>query len=77
MQSKIMKILAEALEISPDRINLHSHQNQIEEWDSLSHLKLIMKLEHELNISISMEEVSDLTSVEKIISIVNSKITNI
>lgn len=73
MKSKIMTILAEVLEISPDRINLNTEQNQLEEWDSLAHLKLIMKLEQELNISISMEEVSELTSIDKIYSIISTK----
>lgn len=76
MKSKIMTILAEALEISADRINLYTEQNQLEEWDSLAHLKLIMKLEQELNISISMEEVSELTSVDKIYSIIKTKTSN-
>ena len=73
MKSKIMAILAEVLEISADRINLNTEQNQLEEWDSLAHLKLIMKLEQELNISISMEEVSELTSIDKIYSIISTK----
>lgn len=73
MKSKIMTILAEVLEISPDRINLSTEQNQLEEWDSLAHLKLIMRLEQELNISISMEEVSELTSIDKIYSIISTK----
>ena len=77
MKSKIMTILAEVLEISPDRVNLNTEPNQLEEWDSLAHLKLIMKLEQELNISISMEEVSELTSIDKIYSIISKKTSNL
>ncbi len=48
--------------------------NDIEEWDSLSHVQLIVAIEHEFGVRFSSEEIPSWKNVGDIISSVFSKL---
>ena len=41
-------------------------QNEIEMWDSINHLQLVLSLEEVFQITLSDEEIPDLTSLKKV-----------
>ncbi|MDR0603981.1 MAG: acyl carrier protein [Bacteroidales bacterium] len=49
-------------------VNEQSSQQDIEKWDSLGHLNLIVALEEEFDVLFEPEEIAEMTSVQKIIS---------
>lgn len=65
-KKSIEEILAETLEISKETVNLKSSKKNIPAWDSLSHIHLMVALEEEYEMSISMEEFADLNTVTEI-----------
>jgi acyl carrier protein len=73
MKEKILKIMAEVFELNtqdfPDSIN----QDQLDNWDSLRHLNLIVELEDAFNVSYEPEEIAVMTSIEKIAEITSLK----
>lgn len=46
----------------------------ISEWDSISHLSLIVELEDEFDISFSKQEIQEIDSIHKILMIIQNKI---
>jgi len=48
--------------------------DDIEEWDSLSHVDMICMVEEELDITLTTKEVSRLKNVGKLISVIESKL---
>jgi acyl carrier protein len=54
-------------------INLDTKREDIVEWDSLSHLNLIVELEDVLNVSFSKEEIMSMNSIKEIISVIEKK----
>lgn len=52
-------------------INIDSSPSTIEQWDSMGHLNLILEIEEMYNIKLEMDDVIQMTSVNKIIEIFN------
>lgn len=75
MKKKILKILEMTLNVNLKKLNWDdiSPQN-IEEWDSLSHLNLIMVIEEEFNVKFEPYEIFEmLDGVESIYTNLNKR----
>lgn len=66
MKEQILIIMSEVFELDildfPNEVN----QEQIDNWDSLRHLNLIVELEEAFDVSFEPEEISEMISIEKI-----------
>ena len=71
---RILKVLSLVFEIEIDQLNKNSSINNIESWDSLNHIKLIIALEEEFNIDLTEEEIMEMDSLETIINTLDTKI---
>lgn len=71
--NKLKDVLEEVLDISCDSITEDSVRQDIEEWDSLAHINVVMELEKELGIKFSLEEINKMIDVKRIIDIVSEK----
>lgn len=64
--SRVKKVLGAVFSVSPEAIQLESSPDTIKAWDSLNHLKLVLALESEFDISFSEEQTVEIMSVELI-----------
>lgn len=71
MDEKIKKSMAEAFEVSEEDINEQSSMENIENWDSLHHVKLTVFLEREFDITIPDEVVGNMISFKLIKEVIN------
>ncbi len=55
-EQKLKNLLSNVFNVSADSINENSSVDTIENWDSLNHLKLVLALEQEFDISFSEEQ---------------------
>lgn len=73
MEEKVKRVLTDSLQISisefTQELSIQNHVN----WDSLSHLKIIVSLEEEFNVKFSDEEMLELTSYEEILKTLRKK----
>ena len=60
---RVKKIMAAVLSVDIETIGDDSSVDDMETWDSLRHINLIIALEQEFGISLPDEEVASLTSV--------------
>jgi acyl carrier protein len=67
---KINKILADNLKISLDQAEQNLTMQDVNDWDSLSHMNLIVAIEDEFQIQLTGDEIAEMISLEKIREIV-------
>lgn len=70
---KVRKLLAEQLNIAPDKIDLKSRVIEDLGADSLDVVEMLMVLEDEFNVTVSDEESLQLKTVEDIVGLIDSK----
>jgi acyl carrier protein len=68
---KIKEVMSAVFEIPLESISDDSSYDNIENWDSLRHLNLILALEEEFEVSIPDEEVGNLINYKLIELIIN------
>ena len=68
---KIEEIFEDIFEISDIEINNQTKRDEISDWDSLGHIRLINAIEDEFNISIELEDAIELESCNQIIDCID------
>lgn len=71
MSLKIYAILSEFIKVQPSDITKDLSIHNCETWDSLAIINIALAIESEFSISLSAEQISNLTSVENILSILS------
>lgn len=69
----VIKIVAESLGIRESEIDESTVMEQVETWDSLTHMELIANLESEYQTEFTVDEIMEMTSVKKIVEIVEAR----
>ncbi len=69
MKNEIFELMAEILQVSEDMITEDTRMDDLEEWDSLTHVMLIGELETQLGISIPLDEAVEITSVKELLEL--------
>ncbi|MCL9662463.1 acyl carrier protein [Paenibacillus hunanensis] len=68
---QILNIVAAIMEVPVEQVTLESVKSDFEKWDSLGQLNLIMEIESVFEISIPIDHIANVDSVQAIIDIVN------
>ena len=66
MKEKIIALMEEVLQLPSGTVSESTRMEDLEEWDSLAHVMLIVELETRLSISIPLDEAVEITSVQEI-----------
>lgn len=74
-ESKLRQVISNVLGVPLDSIDDDSSPDNIEKWDSLSHLNLVMAIEAEFNVELTPEDSMDMLSV-KLIRLILSDVLN-
>ena len=56
-------------------INEQMTANDVEEWDSLAHINLIMEIESEFNLKFTVDDIVGLKNVGEMIELIERKLT--
>lgn len=60
-------IVSEILDIKSSSLTLESSNSTTDNWDSLAQLQIIMALENRFNVRFKTTEISELTSIKKLV----------
>lgn len=71
---KVRKLVAEVFQIRESDITLQTNMKNIDSWDSLTHMELIVSLEDEFGIEFTADEIMEMVDVGKIEKIVGEKV---
>ena len=64
--AKLSQVVATIFNVDPSSITEDSSVDTIEQWDSLNHLKLVLALEQEFDVSFTEEETVDILNFQLI-----------
>ena len=64
---KIIKIASEILSVPESEIKKNSKQEDVENWDSMGHLNLILAIEERLNVKFRSTDVMEMESINDIV----------
>lgn len=73
MRKEIITIMSDVFELNLLEFEGDIKQEDIENWDSLSHLTLVVELEEYFSVSFEPEDISEMNSLEKIQVILQKK----
>ena len=71
--ASIMAIIAAVLRLPPEIIGAKTSMDNTPQWDSLKHMEIIFAIEDEFSLEFSEEELATLTSVDHIVTAINSR----
>jgi acyl carrier protein len=71
---KLYRIISDVLGTPVEYISDESSPDNIEKWDSLSHINLIIAIESEFDVSLTPEDTMDMLSVKLIRIILEDKV---
>lgn len=66
IDERIKDVMSAVFEVDADSINEESSQDNIEGWESIKTLDLIVALEEEFGVTIPLEEVGNMTNFKYI-----------
>ena len=75
MEKKIKLIMSKVFKISLDSIKEDSSPDNIESWDSLNHMNLIVVLEEEFDFQFTDSEIIELVNFSLIKAVIKEKLT--
>ncbi len=64
----VLAVITSELDLDEGEVTAESTIDDVENWDSLGHLRVCMALEQRFGVKIPMEEIADLRSVPAIVS---------
>jgi acyl carrier protein len=70
---KVRNIVAEVSEVEVARVSLQSSPDNLEEWDSLAQVNIVLSLEQEFGHQFSPEQIESMVSVEKIVEVLTAR----
>lgn len=70
---QLKDIMASTLQISPDAISESVTMDDIEEWDSLGHVHIMVALEQAFDLYMDVEDFAELQSVPAILAFLASE----
>jgi acyl carrier protein len=73
MREAVQEIFIRELGLKPQDISDELTYNSVPEWDSASHMSLILAIEEKFGVELESNEVVRMTSIPKIIAVLESK----
>ena len=70
---RVRRVVSDVLQIPFEEVLPATSPDNVETWDSIQHLNLVLALEQEFGIQMDPEEIEQLLSVDLITSIVEEK----
>ncbi|MBI9080442.1 MAG: acyl carrier protein [Pseudodesulfovibrio sp.] len=67
MKERAYTVIANVMNVPADSVNDNSSPDNIEQWDSIKHMNLVLALEQEFSVQFDDEQVADMLSAELVV----------
>ena len=74
VEQRIKEIMSEVFQVPVEDIRPDTSPEEVENWDSLTHLNMVLALEEEFSIRFESEQVVEMLSFELICRMVNEQV---
>ncbi|MGI9290318.1 MAG: acyl carrier protein [Gammaproteobacteria bacterium] len=72
MLDRVLQLMSNVFQVPVESLSEDSSYDTIDQWDSLQHMNLIFAIEEEFGVTLDDEAVADLTSVKRILEVLES-----
>jgi len=76
LEQELKKVFSRTFSILQEKISADTKQFELQEWDSLGQLRLIMEVEEAFQVSFLLEEIPSLDSFDKLLESITLKMKN-
>lgn len=73
LENRVRRVVADVLGLQLDEINLDTTHEEVESWDSMNIINLLVTLEQEFGVNISPDEAVKFLSVANIVTLLKEK----
>ena len=70
----VRRIFREVFDDETLEVNDSTNSSDIEDWDSLEHISLVISMENEFNLKFDLKEVNKLANVGEMVDLIASKL---
>jgi acyl carrier protein len=74
MKEKVLEIMSKTFNIDISLLSDKTSKKDLSQWDSMSHLNLIVDIENDFNINFSNEEMVTIIDFKSLLKIIKNKI---
>lgn len=74
MEEKVLEIMSKTFNIDISLLSDKTSKKDLSQWDSMSHLNLIVDIENDFNINFSNEEIITIIDFKSLLKIIKNKI---
>jgi acyl carrier protein len=71
--SQVIDLASDTLEVGRDELSAASTLTELEQWDSLRQLNLLLAVEEQFGIELSPDDIDRFTSIEEIVDLVQER----
>ena len=75
IEERIKNVMSAVFEIPANKIGEESSPDNIESWDSLKHMNIVVALEEEFNVQFTDDEIIELINMKLIMVIIREKLS--
>ncbi len=76
MESQIKAIIAEVLELDPQKVDALGVVQQVLQVDSVAFLEILVKIERKFNIDIQEKDLQGLTRLDELLALIQRKLAD-
>lgn len=73
IENKVKKVMSTIFKVDLNEISDNSNPNNLDNWDSMAHMNLIVGLEEEFDLLFDANDITEMINFKAICSIINSK----
>lgn len=67
LTGRVLRVVSQVLGVPIESLNERSSSDTVEEWDSLTHMNVVLGLEEEFSVSFTDDQIVSLLSVDAIV----------
>jgi acyl carrier protein len=71
---RVRELAAEEFQLSANEVQPTSGPEDIKGWDSTAHMRLMARIEEAFSVSLDIEEIVDMITIQAMIDTINAKI---
>jgi acyl carrier protein len=72
--AKVADLMADVFDLDDFVVANETSADDIEEWDSLSHIRFMITLERAFKVKFSNEEISELKNIGELVAVIETKL---
>ena len=74
MENKVLQIMSKSLNVNISDLSNQTSKKDLAQWDSMTHLNLIVDIETELNITFDNDEIISIIDFNSLMKIIVNKL---